>query len=261
MTAPNTLFDLTGKVALVTGSSRGIGKAIAMQMAHAGAKVVISSRKIDACQAVVAELKSSGREAIAIACNVSNNDDLNQLTRQVEAKWGQIDILVCNAATNPVYGPSLELTEEAFDKILATNVKGVFWLCNRVLPGMASRNDGAIIIISSIAAMRGTPVLGAYAISKAAEAQLARNLAVEWGKHNIRINTIAPGLIKTDFAKALWDNPTLLKRTEAMTPLGRIGEPEDIAGLAVCLASSAGKFITGQYLVVDGGLTIHGGGI
>jgi dehydrogenase/reductase SDR family protein 4 len=257
----NPMFDLSGKVAVVTGSSRGIGKAIAQQLARAGAKVVISSRKADACQAVVDELAAEGMESIAVPCNVSNREDLNKLCAAAEAQFGPIDVLVCNAATNPVYGPSIDLTDEAFDKILATNVKGVLWLCNKVLPGMAQRNDGSIIIISSIAATRGSPVLGAYAVSKAAEAQLARNLAVEWGKHNIRINTIAPGLIKTDFAKALWDNPSLLKATEAMTPLGRIGEPDDIAGLAVCLASKAGKFITGQYLVVDGGFTIYGGGI
>ncbi len=261
MANQNSLFDLTGKVALVTGSSRGIGKAIAVQLAQAGAKVVVSSRKSEACQVVVDEIKATGKESIAIQANVSKREDLLNLVDQVEENFGSVDVLVCNAAANPAYGPSLELTDEAFDKILQTNVKGVLWLCNRVLPGMAARQGGSIIIISSIAATRGSPVLGAYAISKAAEVQLARNLAVEWGKHNIRVNTIAPGLIKTDFAKALWDNPTLLKQTEAMTPLGRIGDPDDIAGLAVCLASAAGKFITGQFLVVDGGLTIYGGGI
>jgi NAD(P)-dependent dehydrogenase (short-subunit alcohol dehydrogenase family) len=254
----NQIFDLSGKVAVVTGSSRGIGKAIATQLSEAGAKVVISSRKLEACELVRQELKDRGKEAISIACNVSLKSDLEKLIEETKKVWGKIDILVCNAATNPVYGPSLDLAEEAFDKIMNTNVKSIYLLCNMVLPEMAERKDGSIIIISSIAAIRGSSVLGAYAISKAAEAQLARNLAVEWGPHNVRINAIAPGLIKTDFAKALWDNPKLLKQQEAMTPLRRIGEPEEIAGLAVCLAAPAGRYMTGQYIVVDGGATIAG---
>ncbi|HEY9684123.1 MAG TPA: SDR family oxidoreductase [Oculatellaceae cyanobacterium] len=254
----NPLFDLTGKVAVVTGSTRGIGKETATQLARAGAKVVISSRKQDAVSQVVEELKNEGLEAAGICCNVANKGDLQKLVDDTCKLWGQIDILVCNAATNPVYGPSIDLPEDAFDKIMNTNVKSIFLLCNMVLPEMAERKDGAIIIISSIAAVRGSGLLGAYAVSKAAEAQLARNLAVEWGPKNIRINAIAPGLIKTDFAKALWEDPRALKMQESMTPLRRIGEPNDIAGVAVCLAAPAGKYITGQYIVVDGGMTIGG---
>jgi len=253
----NQVFDLTDKVAIITGSSRGIGKAIAFQLAQAGARVVISSRKLEACQQVAQELKDQGKEAVSIACNVSQKSDLQNLVDETKRHWGQIDILVCNAATNPVYGPSIDLTEEAFDKIMNTNVKSIYLLCNMVLPAMAERKDGSIIIISSVAAIRGSSTLGAYAISKAAEAQLARNLAVEWGKDNVRINTIAPGLIKTDFARALWENPKLLKQLEEFTPLKRIGEPEDIAGLAVCLAAPSGRYITGQYIVVDGGASIN----
>jgi len=255
------MFNLSGKVGLVTGSSRGIGRAIAEQLAFAGAKVVISSRKIEACQLVVEELTEAGCTAAAIACNVSNKEDLENLVKETLSKFGHIDVLVLNAAANPAYGPSSELSDDVFDKIWQTNVKGVLQLCNMVLPGMAERSDGAVIIISSIDAVKGSAVLGAYAISKAAEAQLARNLAVEWGKHNIRVNAIAPGLVRTDFSQELWENPKLVKHIEATTPLGRIGEPDDIAGVAVCLAAAAGKFITGQYIVVDGGVTIYSGGI
>ncbi len=254
----NKMFDLQGKVAIITGSSRGIGREIAMQLAEAGARVVISSRKLDACNEVVAELQAAGHEALAIPCNVSQKSELRNLVDETKNAYGKIDILVCNAATNPVFGPSLDLPEEAFDKIMNTNVKSIYLLCNMVLPEMAARRDGAIIIISSIAAIRGSAVLGAYAISKAAEAQLTRNLAVEWGGKNIRVNAIAPGLIKTEFARALWDNPAALKTQVDATPLGRIGVPEDIAGVAVCLAGPAGKYITGQYIVVDGGATIAG---
>jgi NAD(P)-dependent dehydrogenase (short-subunit alcohol dehydrogenase family) len=254
----NKLFDLTGKVAVITGSSRGIGKAVAFQMAEAGAKVVISSRKLEACEQVASELKAAGKDAISIACNVSVKSDLQRLVDETRQTWGRIDILVCNAATNPVYGPSINISEEAFDKIMSTNVKSIFLLCNMVLPEMAERKDGAIIIISSIVAVRGSSVLGAYAISKAAEAQLARNLAVEWGPSNIRINAIAPGLIKTDFARALWENEKLLKQQEMLTPLRRMGEPDDIAGIAVFLAAPAGRYVTGQYIPADGGATIFG---
>jgi dehydrogenase/reductase SDR family protein 4 len=258
MAEANPIFDLTGKVALITGSSRGIGRAIAEQMAVAGAKVVISSRKKDACESVVEDLIRKGHDAIAIPCNVANLDELQSLVAQTKKTFGQIDILVANAATNPTYGPSLDMTDEVWDKIMSTNVKSVFRLCNMVLPEMAVRKNGVIIVISSVAATMGSETLGAYAVSKAAEAQLTRNLAVEWGKHNIRVNAIAPGLIKTDFAKALWENPQLVKRVEAMTALKRTGETDDIAGLAVALATPACKFITGQFIVADGGMTISG---
>jgi NAD(P)-dependent dehydrogenase (short-subunit alcohol dehydrogenase family) len=252
------MFSLEGKVALVTGSTRGIGKAIAEEMARAGAKVVISSRKADMCEKVRAEFAARGQEAIAVPCNVGRKEELRNLVDRTLAEWGRIDILVCNAAANPVFGPMLNASDEAFDKIMTTNVKSVFWLANMVLPQMAKRRDGAMIIVSSISALRGSSQLGLYATSKAAEAGMCRALACEWGPKNIRVNCIAPGLIRTDFARALWEDETRRKAREALTPLRRIGEPKDIAGIAVFLASEAGSFVTGQLIVADGGVTIAG---
>jgi NAD(P)-dependent dehydrogenase (short-subunit alcohol dehydrogenase family) len=252
------MFSLKDKVALVTGSSRGIGKSIIEQMANAGAKVVVSSRKADACEAVRAEFAARGQEAIAVPCNIGSKEELRNLVDAVMAKWGRIDILVCNAATNPVFGPMADASDDAFDKIMLTNVKSVFWLANMVLPRMTGRGGGAMIIISSIGALRGSSQLGLYATSKAAEAGMCRALACEWGPKNIRINCIAPGLIRTDFARALWEDETRRKAREALTPLRRIGEPKDIGGIAVFLASEAGSFITGQMIVADGGVTIAG---
>ncbi|MEE8128897.1 MAG: SDR family oxidoreductase [Vicinamibacterales bacterium] len=250
------LFDLGGRVALITGSTKGIGRAIAEALARNGAKVVISSRKPDACQEVAKAIGASGGEALAIPCNVSHQDQLGQLVHQTLHEWGRIDILVCNAAVNPSVGPMAVASGEAYDKIMNTNVKNVLALCNRVIPQMAERKDGAVIIISSIAGLKGHDQLGLYAISKAAEMQLARNLAVEWGRDNVRVNCIAPGLVRTDFARTLWEDPAVLAEVQATYPLGRIGEPEDVAGAAVFLASRAGAFVTGQVLVVDGGATI-----
>ncbi|MGN8157053.1 SDR family NAD(P)-dependent oxidoreductase [Salinisphaera sp. RV14] len=252
------LFDLTGQVAVITGSSRGIGKAIAWQMAAHGAKVVISSRKAEACDAVAAELRNAGFDAIAIACHVGDKSQLQHLVDTTITTYGGIDVLVCNAATNPVYGPTGDMTDEAWDKIMNTNVRSTFWLCNMVLPGMAERGRGRVIVLSSIAALRGNNVIGTYGVSKAAEAALVRNLAVEWGPQNIRVNAIAPGLVRTDFAKALIEDPERLAQAEQRTPVRRIGEPDDIAGVAVFLASAAGDYVTGQTLVADGGETIAG---
>jgi NAD(P)-dependent dehydrogenase (short-subunit alcohol dehydrogenase family) len=250
------LFDLTGKVALITGSSRGIGKAIAEAMAGAGAKVVISSRKADACKVVADALRGRGLQAIDVPCNVSSKEELQRLVDATMREWGRIDILVGNAATNPVYGPMSQVSDSAFDKVMGTNVRSNFWLCNMVIPQMAERKDGAVILVASIAGLKGNTTIGTYGISKAAEMQLARNLALEWGPHNIRVNAIAPGVVRTDFARALWEEDDRRKRLEAATPLRRIGEPEDIAGLAVFLASRAGSFVTGQSIVADGGRTI-----
>jgi NAD(P)-dependent dehydrogenase (short-subunit alcohol dehydrogenase family) len=252
------MFSLKGKVALVTGSSRGIGKSIIEQMADAGAKVVVSSRKADACEQVRAEFAARGQEAIAVPCNVGQKEQVQNLVDTVLAKWGRIDILVCNAASNPAYGPMAAASDEVFDKIMLTNVKSVFWLANMVLPQMGSRRDGAMIIISSIGALRGSSSLGLYATSKAAEAGMCRALACEWGPKNVRVNSIAPGLIRTDFARALWEDDTKRKAREALTPLRRIGEPKDIGAIAVFLASDAASFITGQMIVADGGVTIAG---
>lgn len=250
------MFDLKGQVAVVTGSTRGIGKAIARELAEAGAMVVISSRKQEACEAVAEEFRAKGLEVMALACHVGHKDQLQNLVDTTIKSWGRIDVLVCNAATNPVYGPLAEISDEAFDKIMATNVRSVFQLCNMVCPGMAARGKGSVILISSIAALRGNAVIGVYGISKAAEAGLARNLAVEWGPKGVRVNAIAPGLIRTDFAKALLDDPVRRERSEQATPLRRIGEPEDIAGVALFLASDASAFVTGQTIVADGGETI-----
>ena len=250
------MFDLTGKVAIITGSSRGIGKAIVEAMARAGAKVVVSSRKADASEVVAAEIVKSGGEAIAIPCHIGRREDCQSLIEKTRAKWGKIDVLVCNAAVNPYFGPMTGLTDDAFDKVMQTNVRSNLWLANLVRPEMAERKDGAIIIVSSIGGLKGTDSLGIYAISKAADMQLARNLAVEWGPDNIRVNCIAPGLVRTDFARALWENPKLLESTQRRTPLRRIGDPDDIAGAAVFFASRAGAWTTGQTLVIDGGVTI-----
>jgi len=251
------LFDLKGKVAIITGSTRGIGEAIAHRMAEHGANVVISSRKADACDKTTNEINAKyPGQAIAVPCNISSKEDLQRLVDTTNDKWGKIDSLVCNAAVNPFYGSSKDIPDDAFDKIMSSNVKSNHWLCNMVLPQMIERKEGSITIVSSIGGLKGSPVLGAYCISKAADFQLARNLAVEFGPHNVRVNAIAPGLIKTDFAKALWDNPETLDRTTSTAPLRRIGLPDEIAGAAVFLASKAGAFMTGQGLVIDGGVTI-----
>jgi NAD(P)-dependent dehydrogenase (short-subunit alcohol dehydrogenase family) len=251
-------FRVDGKVAIVTGSSRGIGRSIAEHLAAYGAKVVISSRKQGPCEEVAQAIRASGGEAIAVPASIAEKAQLEHLVAQTRDRFGQIDILVCNAASNPYYGPMSGLPDEAFQKILQNNIVANHWLANLVLPEMAQRREGVVIIVSSIGGLKGSATLGAYCVSKAADMQLARNLAVEWGKHNIRINCIAPGLVKTDFARALWENPELLARTEAVTPLGRIGDPADIGGIAVFLASRAGGFITGQTIVADGGITITG---
>jgi NAD(P)-dependent dehydrogenase (short-subunit alcohol dehydrogenase family) len=251
-------FRVDGKVAIVTGSSRGIDRSIAEHLAAYGAKVVISSRKQGPCEEVAQAIRASGGEAIAVPASIAEKAQLEHLVAQTRNQFGQIDILVCNAASNPYYGPMSALPDEAFQKILQNNIVANHWLANLVLPEMAQRRDGVVIIVSSIGGLKGSATLGAYCVSKAADMQLARNLAVEWGKHNIRVNCIAPGLVKTDFARALWENPELLARTEAITPLGRIGEPADIGGIAVFLASRAGAFITGQTIVADGGVTVTG---
>jgi NAD(P)-dependent dehydrogenase (short-subunit alcohol dehydrogenase family) len=249
-------FRLDGKVTVVTGSSRGIGRSIAEHMAAYGAKVVISSRKQPACEEVAAAIRAAGGDAIAVPANIGEKSQLEALVAAARRQWGRIDVLVCNAASNPYFGPMAGLPDEAFHKILQNNVVSNLWLANMVLPEMAQRQDGVVIIVSSIGGLKGTALLGAYAVSKAADMQLARNLAVEWGKHNVRVNCIAPGLVKTDFARALWENPELLARNEAATPLRRIGAPDDIGGIAVFLASRAAAFITGQTIVADGGITI-----
>jgi NAD(P)-dependent dehydrogenase (short-subunit alcohol dehydrogenase family) len=250
------MFNLTGQVAVVTGSTKGIGRAIAEELARAGSKVVISSRKAEACEEVAAAIVKEGYAAIPIPCHIGRRGDCEALIAETREKWGKIDTLICNAAINPYYGPMTGVADEVFDKVMQTNIRSNLWLANLVRPEMAARRDGTIVIVSSIGGLKGTDILGIYAISKAADMQLARNLAVEWGPDNIRVNCIAPGLVKTDFARALWEDPELRKASEDRTALRRLGEPEDIAGAAVFLASRAGRWITGQTIVIDGGRTI-----
>ncbi len=258
-----SLFDLTGKVAVVTGSSRGIGRAIAWRMAEHGARVVISSRKQEACERVAAEINAEHGEgrAVAIAASLSVKAELERLVSETVSRLGPIDVLVCNAASNPYYGPMVGISDEQFRKILDNNIIANHWLIQLASPGMVERRDGAVVIVSSIGGLKGSPVIGAYNVSKAADMQLARNYAVDLGPSNIRVNCIAPGLIRTDFARALWENPKTLAAANAGTPLGRIGEPDEIAGAAVFLASSAGRYMTGQTIVIDGGSTISSGSL
>ncbi|MDC0254512.1 SDR family oxidoreductase [Bacteriovoracales bacterium] len=250
------MFDIKDDVVIITGSSRGIGKAIAIQMARAGAKVVISSRKEEACQTVANDLKNQGLKAISIPCHVGDKEQLKNLVQKTLDEWGKIDTLICNAATNPTYGPLSELTDNAFEKIIQVNVQSSIWLSNLVVPHMIKNKKGSIILMSSITALLGSEVIGAYGISKAAEAALVRNLATELGPKGIRVNAIAPGLIKTEFSRALWEDPDYLKKQETATPLRRMGLPEEIAGVAHFLSSRASSFMTGQLLVADGGETI-----
>jgi NAD(P)-dependent dehydrogenase (short-subunit alcohol dehydrogenase family) len=257
MTCPR-LFDLSGKVAIVTGSSRGIGLAIAAALAEHGARVVISSRKQDACDEVAQAINAQHGDdrAIAVAANISSKDDLQNLVNEARKSFGRIDVLVCNAASNPYYGPMAGISDEQFRKILDNNVIANHWLISMVAPEMLERGEGSIIIVSSIGGLTSSTMIGAYNISKAADFQLARNLAAEFGPKGVRVNCIAPGLVKTDFARALWENPDTLKLVTKGTPLRRIGEPHEIAGAAVYLASPASTFMTGQAMIVDGGSTI-----
>ena len=253
-----SLFNLKNKSVLITGSSKGIGKAIAYQCAEHGAKVIISSRKLDICEQTADEIniKLGSEVAYAISANISDDDQLENLVNETRKKIGKIDVLICNAATNPFMGSMLDMPIEKFDKVMHNNIRSNQILCNLVLPEMISKEDGSIIIISSIAAIKGSPILGAYNISKAADVMIVKNIAAEFGHKNIRANSIAPGLIKTDFAKALWENPDILKTVLSSTPMQRIGVPDEIAGVAVMLASEAGNYINGQTIVVDGGTTI-----
>ena len=250
------LFDLEGKVAIVTGSSRGIGRAIAETFVEAGGRVVISSRRAEACEEVAAALRAGSGEAIAVPARISDKAQLENLVARTREAWGRIDILVCNAAVNPHFGPLEGLTDEAFERMMVNNVLSNLWLSRMVAPEMKERRDGAIIFIISIAALRGSLQLGMYGVTKAADAALARNLAVEYGPHNVRVNCIAPGLVRTEFARALWEDDARRAAREAATPLRRLGEPDDIAGVALMLASRAGAFVTGQVIVVDGGTMI-----
>lgn len=255
-----SLFDLDARVAIVTGSSRGIGRAIAERLAEQGARVVISSRSLDACRSVADAINAAGNRgrAVAVEANISSKEGLSRLVQSARDSFGPIDILVCNAATNVHFGPMSGLTDQQFRKIFENNVISNHWLIQMVAPEMIARRDGAIILISSIAGLVGSPLLGAYGVSKAADFQLARNLATELGPHNVRVNCIAPGLVRTHFARTLWENPEISSSARAHTPLRRLGEPDDIAGAAVFLSAPAARYVTGQVIVVDGGATVAG---
>ena len=250
-------FDLTGKVAIITGSSRGIGQAIAEDFADHGAKVVITSRNLGPCEDVAAAINAKHPgAAIAVSSSLSSKESLQAMVDAGRAAFGQIDVLVCNAASNPHYGPMGTITDEAFRKTLDHNILAQHWLVTMVAPEMRARKRGSVILVSSIGGLRGSPILGVYAITKAADIQMAKNLAREFGADNVRVNAIAPGLVRTDFAKALWENPENLKHSTASACLGRIGEPHEIAGAAVFLASEASSFMTGQTIVIDGGVVV-----
>lgn len=254
-------FSLRGKVALVTGGTRGIGRSIAEELGRAGAAVALCSRKPDACEEARAHLAGLGIDVMAQACNVSQKAELQSLVDAACARWGGMDIVVANAASNPYFGPLTGIPDEALDKILTSNIKGVLWLAGMTLEKMAQRaksagSSASFIVVGSIAGLLANTVTGAYGISKAAGHHLVRNLAAEWGPRGVRVNAIAPGLVKTDFARALWGDPQRAAERIAATPLRRLGEPRDIGGIAVFLASDAAAFITGQCIVADGGVTI-----
>jgi NAD(P)-dependent dehydrogenase (short-subunit alcohol dehydrogenase family) len=258
-TALTDLFRLDRQVALITGATRGIGLAIAEAMARAGARVVISSNEPEECMRAVTVLRDSGLDAIGVACDVAHRDEVGSLVESTLAARARIDILVCNAGVAPHMGPIGTASDAEWDLTMTVNLRSVHWLTSLIAPQMAERGGGSVIIVSSIAGVRGNKAIGLYGLSKAASAQLTRNLAVEWGPRNVRANAISPGLIRTQFAAPLLSNEAVLERRLSLTPLRRVGEPHEIAGVAVMLASPAGAFITGQNLIVDGGTTISDG--
>jgi len=253
------IFDLTGKVAVVTGSTKGIGKAIAARMAEHGAHVIVSSRRADACAAVAAEIRNEwaarGAETIGVPCDIARLADCDALIAAARERFGRVDILVCNAAVNRFLGSMMDISEAVFDETMACNVKSNWWLCKAVLPEMRARRDGVVIMIGSTGGIRGNRDLGTYGMAKAADMQLVRNITAEFGPDNIRANCIAPGLVRTDMAAALWADPKRHALARRTYPLQRLGEPDDIAGIAVMLASPAGAWMSGQTIPVDGGMT------
>ena len=253
------LFDLSNRTALVTGAARGIGRASAIALAEAGAAVVVSDIDLDAAQAVVAEIEALGARALALRCDIASDAELVDLVRAADAHFGRIDVLVCNAGVQPYTGPLGDASEAAFQRTMDLNVKSTWRLTSLVTPGMVERRDGSIIIISSVAGIRGNKALGLYSLSKAANAALARNLAVEHGPANVRANAISPGVIDTEFARPLTDNAEYTARRVALTPLRRLGTPDDVAGAVVFLASAAGSFVSGHNLVIDGATLVGDG--
>jgi NAD(P)-dependent dehydrogenase (short-subunit alcohol dehydrogenase family) len=249
-------FSLEGKVAVISGASRGIGRAIALRLAGAGARVVVSSRSLAHVQPVADEIAAAGGQALAVEAHVGHMEDVEALIEQTLAAYGRVDIAVNNAATNPHFGPLLTADEGQWDKILDTNAKGAFRLCKAVVPTMETQGGGKIINMTSVAGLHPSPGLGVYSISKAAIIALTQVLAAELGPANVQVNAIAPGVIRTRFSRLLWETPQIAGPTLSSLPLGRFGEPEDVAGLALFLASPASDYVTGAVFVVDGGMNV-----
>jgi len=249
-------FALEGKVALVTGASRGIGRAIALRLARAGARVAVSSRKLENVQAVADEIEAAGGEALAVQAHVGRPDDVTALAAHTVETFGRIDVAVNNAATNPHFGPALTADEGQWAKILDTNLTGAFRVCRAVMPHMEKQGGGKIINLASIAGLRPSPGMGVYSVSKAGVIMLTQVLALELGQANIQVNAIAPGVIKTRFSRVLWDTPHIAGPMLGRLPLSRFGEPEDVAGLALYLACPASDYVTGAVFLVDGGMSV-----
>lgn len=247
-------FSLAGKVAIVTGGSRGIGRSIAVALAEAGADVCVAARKVEALEESVAAVRATGRKGLAVPTNVRDMDALQNLVNETKSQLGRIDILINNAATNPVFGPIANIDERAWDTTMNTNVKSAFFLSKMVREAIKEHGEGGSIInVSSTGGFRASGGLGTYSVSKAAIIMLTQVCAKEWGVDGIRVNCIAPGLIKTEFSRALWDNEAVLKNSLTQSPLRRIGDPDEMAGACVYFASQASSFTTGQTLILDGG--------
>jgi NAD(P)-dependent dehydrogenase (short-subunit alcohol dehydrogenase family) len=257
--SPQSLFNMRGKVALVTGATRGIGLAVARALAEAGSAVVISSENAADCDTVAQLMRDEGLDVHAIACDAASEQQVDALARKAQAWKGHIDVLVCNAGIAPHFGPLSTVSAIDYDATMTVNLRSALWLTSRVIPGMAERRTGSVVLMASISSLRGNKAIGMYGMSKAALVSLARNLAVEWGPSNVRVNAISPGMVRTEFARPLMDQPEVLQRRLELTPLRRVAEPLEIAGAALFLASAAGAFTTGHNLVVDGGTTIGDG--
>ena len=256
MPACSSLFDLHGKVAIVTGSSRGLGLASARGMAEHGACVVISGRKLEPCEAAAAQINAMGGEAIAVACNIGRKDELQRLVDTAESKWGRVDIVMANAAIHPWVGSVLDLKEETFNKFMQVNVQSSIWLAQMTVPGMVARSYGRFMVVASIVGLLGDPVTGTYGLTKAADMQLVRNMALEFAHKGVTANCIAPGTFKTEMARSQWEDQAMIDWYQQRNPSRRFGEVDELAGLAVLLASPSGAYINGQTIAVDGGHTI-----